>query len=114
MLDLGDGFYAFYAHMKPGCVQVRVRRRSRRPVLGSGNSGNGAAPHLHFHIMDTGSVLGSEGLPYVFRRMQLAGNIAASAIPDDLDGDFKRFLLATPQLRTKQFPLNLDVIDFER
>ena len=75
VLDLGNGFYAFYAHMKPGSVRVRVGQKvSTGTVLGLlGNSGNSTAPHLHFHIMDTASVLGSEGLPYVFRRMQAGG-----------------------------------------
>lgn len=116
VLDLGNGFYAFYAHMKPGSVRVRVGQKVRAgTVLGLlGNSGNSTAPHLHFHVMDSASVLGSEGLPYVFRNMKLAGNIPDSAIPDHWGGDFRRFLRSTPQPRTKQFPLNLDVINFGR
>ena len=76
VLDLGNGIYAFYAHMKPGSVRVRVGQKvGTGTVLGLlGNSGNSTAPHLHFHLMDSVSVLGSEGLPYVFQRMNLAGN----------------------------------------
>lgn len=115
VLDIGHGFFAFYAHMKPGSVRVRVGQKVRAgAVLGLlGNSGNSSAPHLHFHVMDTGSVLGSEGLPYVLRRFELAGNIPEAAVPDDLGGDFRRFLRATPEPRTGQFPLDLDVVNLQ-
>jgi murein DD-endopeptidase MepM/ murein hydrolase activator NlpD len=29
-----------------------------------GNSGNSSEPHLHFHLSDANSPLGSEGIPY--------------------------------------------------
>ena len=114
VLDIGNGYYAFYAHMKPGSVRMRLGQKVRAgTVLGLlGNSGNTSAPHLHFHIMDTASVLGSEGLPYVIDRFKFAGNIPEDAIPADLGGDFRRFLLPTSQFRKEQFPLDLDVIDF--
>lgn len=114
VLDIGHGFYAFYAHMKPGSVRVRVGQKVRAgTVLGRlGNSGNTSAPHLHFHIMDSASVLGSEGLPYVIDRFKFAGNIPDSAVPADMGGNFRRYLLPTSQFRKEQFPLEMDVIDF--
>ncbi|WP_191058117.1 M23 family metallopeptidase [Geminicoccus harenae] len=114
VLDIGNGYYAFYAHMQPGSVQVRVGQKIRAgTVLGLlGNSGNTSAPHLHFHIMDGESVLGSEGVPYVFDRFELAGNIPDAAVPADMGGNFSQFLRPTPQSRTEQFPLDTDVIDF--
>ena len=40
-------------------------------VLGlCGNSGNSDAPHLHFHIMNGPSVLGSRGLPMKFTNLK--------------------------------------------
>lgn len=67
VLDLGGGRYAFYAHLQPGTLKVKVGDRvTRGQVLGLvGNSGNSTEPHLHFHISDGVSPLGSEGLPYV-------------------------------------------------
>lgn len=66
VLDLGNGRYAFYAHLQPGSLKVKVGDRvTRGQVIGLvGNSGNSTEPHLHFHISDGVSPLGSEGLPY--------------------------------------------------
>ena len=67
-VDSGDGRYLFYAHMQPGNLRVKPGDEVRRgDVLGLlGNSGNSTEPHLHFHIGDADSLLGAEGLPYVF------------------------------------------------
>src|SRR5262245_38845217 len=67
ILDLGQGHYAFYAHLQPGSLRVKVGDKVRRgQVLGLvGNSGNSTEPHLHFHISDANSPLGSDGLPYL-------------------------------------------------
>ena len=53
--DLGNGNFAFYAHLKTGTVNVKPGDRlSTGQVLGSvGNTGNSSAPHLHFHVMST-------------------------------------------------------------
>jgi Peptidase family M23 len=66
VLDLGGGRFAFYAHLQPGTVRVKVGERVKSgQVLGLvGNSGNSTEPHLHFHISNGISPLGSEGLPY--------------------------------------------------
>ena len=67
VLDLGGGRYAFYGHMQPGSLRVKVGDRvTRGQVIGLvGNTGNSTEPHLHFHVADGVSPLGSEGLPYV-------------------------------------------------
>jgi hypothetical protein len=75
ILDLGEGRYAFYAHLQPGSLRVKPGDKVRRgQVLGLvGNSGNSTEPHLHFHISDSASPLASEGLPYVFESFELQG-----------------------------------------
>jgi murein DD-endopeptidase MepM/ murein hydrolase activator NlpD len=67
ILDLGNGFFAFYAHLQPGSMRVKAGDRVRRgQVLALlGNSGNSTEPHLHFHVSNANSPLGSEGVPYV-------------------------------------------------
>ena len=54
-------------------AQVPIRR----------NSGTPDAPHLHFHLIDSDSVFGGEGIPFVFERFELMG--AFEKINDNLD-----------------------------
>jgi murein DD-endopeptidase len=66
ILDIGQGRYAFYAHLQPASLRVKLGERvTRGQVVGLvGNSGNSTEPHLHFHLSDAPSPLGSEGIPY--------------------------------------------------
>jgi hypothetical protein len=68
--------YAFYAHFQPGSVRVRVGDHVRPGrVLGLlGNSGNSAAPHLHFGIHDGPDPATSASLPWVFGRYRYQGS----------------------------------------
>lgn len=75
ILDLGNGYFAFYAHLQPNSLRVKVGDKiTRGQVLALlGNSGNSDAPHLHFHITDGNSPLGAEGVPYVFELFEMQG-----------------------------------------
>ncbi|MGP4026486.1 M23 family metallopeptidase [Actinomadura sp. 3N407] len=68
VLDLGDGVYAVFAHVRRGSVRVKKGDRVRAgDVLGEvGNSGNSSEPHLHFHLMDRPRPLAAAGLPFAF------------------------------------------------
>jgi len=71
VLDLGGGRYAFYAHLQPGKLRVKMGDKVKRgQVIGLlGNSGNSTEPHLHFHLSEGVSPLGSEGLPYILESL---------------------------------------------
>jgi murein DD-endopeptidase MepM/ murein hydrolase activator NlpD len=73
ILDLGNGRFAFYAHLVPGSLRVKAGDRVRRgDVIGLlGNSGNSTAPHLHFHVSDRNAGLAAEGLPYAIDSWEL-------------------------------------------
>jgi murein DD-endopeptidase len=75
IIDIGGGKYAFYAHLQPGSLKVKVGDRVKRgQVIGLvGNSGNSTEPHLHFHISDGNSPLGSEGVPYRQESFEVVG-----------------------------------------
>jgi hypothetical protein len=77
ILDLGEGRYALYAHLKPGSITVREGDRvAQGQVIGElGNSGSSTGPHLHFHVMDGPSGLVADGLPYVFAEFELTGMV---------------------------------------
>jgi Peptidase family M23 len=79
IIDIGGGRYAFYAHLQPGSLRVKVGDRVRRgQVVGLvGNSGNSTEPHLHFHLSDGVSPLGAEGIPYGVDAFELVGRCRA-------------------------------------
>ena len=116
VLDIGGGYFAFYAHLQKNSVTVRVGDQVKKgAVLGKlGNSGNTSGPHLHFHIMTGPSVLGSDGVPYVIESFNLAGqiDIAAFEAAPDLTGNWGKGLLSKPERHEREFPLNLNIIDF--
>jgi murein DD-endopeptidase len=73
-LDLGDGRFAIYEHLKPGSIRVARGDRVRRgQVLASlGFTGDSTGPHLHFHVADHPSPLSGEGLPYEFDSFRIS------------------------------------------
>jgi hypothetical protein len=116
ILDLGGGVYAFYAHMQKNGVLVHVGDHvTRGQVLGKlGNTGNTSAPHLHFHLMNGPSALGSQGIPYAIDAFQFAGEVnkAQFDAATSLEGNWGSGLLSTPSPRQKQFPLDLNLVNF--
>ena len=105
-LDLGEGRFAFYAHLRPGTVAVRGGERvPRGQQIGElGNSGNSHGAHLHFHLMDGTSPLGSEGIPYVIDSFDLVGRCAR------LIAGCTR--LPTPETRRREMPLANEIVRF--
>jgi hypothetical protein len=116
ILKLGDGRFAFYAHLKPGSVTVRRGERVRAgQVIGeTGNSGSSTGPHLHFQVMDRPSALASNGVPYVFDRFELDGRsppldelLASDPVNDPVPIDRTS---AGP--RHDELPLGRDLVTF--
>jgi murein DD-endopeptidase MepM/ murein hydrolase activator NlpD len=105
IIDLGKGRYAFYAHLQPGRIPVKVGDKVKRgQVIGYvGNSGNSTEPHLHFHISDGNSPLGSDGLPYLFPAFEVQGK----------GWGWKPTTPAAPvEKRTNEMPLLDEVVRF--
>jgi murein DD-endopeptidase len=75
-LDLGDGRFAFYEHLKPGSLKVKPGQRVKRGevIAALGFTGDSTGPHLHFHVADANSPLGAEGVPFVFDRFEVLGS----------------------------------------
>jgi murein DD-endopeptidase MepM/ murein hydrolase activator NlpD len=89
VLDLGDGFFANYAHLQPGSVRVEPGDRVERgDVLGLvGNTGNSVAPHLHFHVMDRPSPLAAQGLPYLVDSFTVTAQSESTEAFDTAEAD---------------------------
>jgi Peptidase family M23 len=84
--NIGDGNYAFYAHLKTRSVKVRVGDQlTAGEVIGAlGNSGNTDAPHLHFQVMSTPDPLRSDGLPFLIDSFTLDNRLASQEALDPL------------------------------
>ncbi|GGZ24786.1 M23 family metallopeptidase [Streptomyces poonensis] len=66
VLDLGNGVYAAYAHVRRGSLIVREgdRLRAGQVLARCGNSGNSSEPHLHFQLMDGPDPDTARGIPF--------------------------------------------------
>ena len=105
ILDIGNGCYAFYAHLQPSSIRVKLGDKVHRgQVLGLvGNTGNSTEPHLHFHISNASSPLGSEGLPYLLPSFEVEGK-GWGWKPSDATG--------APEKRTMELPAEDEVVRF--
>jgi murein DD-endopeptidase len=105
ILNIGNGCYAFYAHLQPGSIRVKVGDKIHRgQILGLvGNTGNSTEPHLHFHISNASSPLGSEGLPYLFPSFEVEGK-GWGWKPSNATG--------TPERHTMEIPLENEIVRF--
>lgn len=97
VLDLGDGQFAYYAHLKPGSVRVKAGDRVKRGEwLGQiGNSGDARWPHLHFQVTAGPDILASEGLPFLIDRYRAK------------EGD------GAWQIRTREYPMGDIAVELE-
>ena len=75
VMYIGYGLYAFYAHMRPGTIKVKVGDHvNAGDIIGHvGNSGNSTEPHLHEHIINRPSFLAGQGVPYEFAHFEASG-----------------------------------------
>jgi hypothetical protein len=116
ILNLGDGRFAAYGHLQTGSVRVRVGQRVRRgQVLARvGNTGPSGGPHLHFQVSDGPQPLASDGLPFVFRRFSLAGEV--SNIDQFLTGAANADIRPVQRAarRRDELPLHASVVRFAR
>lgn len=106
IIDIGGGHYAFYAHLQPGSLRVKLGDRVRRgQVVGLvGNSGNSTEPHLHFHIGNGSSPLGAEGLPYSLASFEVVGS-GWEWKPSDVKGP--------AQVHKNEMPTENEVVNFQ-
>ncbi|MFD0415146.1 M23 family metallopeptidase [Streptomyces sp. NPDC127108] len=76
VLDLGEGTYAVYAHVRKGSLEVRTGDKVLAgQVLGQcGNSGNSTEPHVHFQLMDGPDLDTARGVPFRWRGVGVPAN----------------------------------------
>jgi murein DD-endopeptidase MepM/ murein hydrolase activator NlpD len=115
VVDIGDGAYAFYAHLQRGLKWNVGDYVGPGAIIGKlGNTGNSTAPHLHFHLMDGPSPLNANGIPYVLRNFSSAGFVRNSVVDTLEDG--KSAWIDTSALvgdHANQLPLDNQVVTFK-
>ncbi|WP_266168287.1 M23 family metallopeptidase [Dyella subtropica] len=111
-LDLGQGRYVFYEHLKPASIKVHLGDKVKRgQVIGLlGYTGSTTGPHLHLHVSDGKTPLDAEGLPYAFDAFDLLG---AYASPQAF-GDGQPWVPIREKIerRTAELPAPFSVVNF--
>ncbi|MFB7586751.1 M23 family metallopeptidase [Streptomyces sp. NPDC056169] len=84
VLDLGDGTYAMYAHLRRGSLAVRPGDRvvAGQELARCGNSGNSTEPHVHFQLMDGPDLDTARGVPFTWRGIGVPANGETFTAPD--------------------------------
>jgi hypothetical protein len=115
--DIGNGNFAFYAHLQTGSVKVKPGDHlTTGQVLGHvGNTGNSTGPHLHFHVMSTPDPLRADGLPFVIRSFRLTARVESMAAGLALEAGRPAQLQPgfTAGDEHNVSPLNLDVMTYD-
>lgn len=117
VIDLGNGNFAFYAHMIKGSVAVEAGDFvTRGQVIGLvGNTGNTIAPHLHFHMMSGPSTFGSDGVPYMIYEYELISRAASTEAFDKAEAEGTPLEIVpvnNPGIRKDDLPLDLSIVNF--
>ena len=113
VVALGNGNFAYYAHLRPGSIRVEEGDRVQvGQVLGLlGSSGNSNAPHLHFQLMDGPIPAGSNGVPYRFSDFTSEGTLT-NFVPVFALGARARVAPKPTGPRGEELPLDLEVVSF--
>ncbi|WP_329385576.1 M23 family metallopeptidase [Streptomyces sp. NBC_01716] len=86
VLDLGDGTYALYAHLKRGSVTVAAGDtvRAGQRIAACGNTGNSTEAHVHFQLMDGLDLDTARGIPFTWRGVGVPANGESFTPPEAL------------------------------
>jgi murein DD-endopeptidase len=111
VVHIGNNLYVFYAHMRPGSLEVKLGERVKAgQVLGRvGNSGSSTEPHLHMHIVDHPSFLAGNGVPYEIASFKASNSTTPLDKPHD-EMVFANFSVLKPF--HSDYPANNAAVNF--
>jgi hypothetical protein len=98
-IDLGNGHFAYYMHLKPESLRVKVGDRVYKgQILANiGGSGDAREPHLHFEVTTSPQLLLGEGIPYLIDSYRL---------------NFQK--KGYPGIHLHELPTDKEIVDFEK
>ena len=104
IVDIGNGVYALFAHLKQGSPTVKVGDKvTRGQIIGRlGNSGNTTEPHLHFQLTRTAGPLVGDNVPFEIDAFNYVGVFKETG---ELD-------TAAAGPRTNQLPMADSITDY--
>lgn len=115
-IDIGNDLYAFYGHLIPNSLKVKIGDTVKKgQVIGLlGNSGNSDAPHLHFHIeTKSNTYFGGEGMPYHIEEFRQLKNYSEQEIADLFNGNSISLDDLKPTKKSNELPIGYGLIEVE-
>lgn len=82
VIDHGNGEYSVLAHLRKGSLRVNVgdEVNAGTALAKVGNSGRSWTPHLHHHLQDGPEPGHADGIPIVYRDLEVDGRVAERAV----------------------------------
>lgn len=116
VLKIDERNYAFYGHLQPGSVRVKVGDHVHLgQELGRiGNSGSSDGPHLHFHVANGSDPLSGEGVPFLLTSFKLLEELDVATWETMLVENLSWKMPADrqPEQRREEMPLGEAIIEF--
>ena len=102
MLQIAPNVFAWYAHLQPGSLRVKVGDvvKAGAPLAKLGNTGPSLGPHLHFGVLDRPDPVTGRSLPFVLDSYTLVGTVDFATS----EGDHLVITPAGRQIRS-EYPL---------
>jgi biotin carboxyl carrier protein len=112
IVAMGNGYFSFYAHLQTNSIRVKRGDQVRvgQVLALLGNSGNSDSPHVHFHVCDANSPLGSEGMPYVVDFFEMQGVLPSKKLL--VEGGWKQQGGPAVDNRRREIPIENAIVRF--
>ena len=88
VLDIGNGHYVMYAHMRKDSIKFKPGDKVKRgeQIGNVGSTGNSYGAHLHMHVTSNPGLLGADGVPYLLDSFEVIGEMKNLEKYDEVEG----------------------------
>jgi hypothetical protein len=116
VIDIGNNLYAFYGHLIPNSLKVKIGDPVKKgQVIGLlGNSGNSDAPHLHFHLESkSNAYFGGEGMPYHIKEFTQLNDYSAEGVLELFHSNRVPLDSLKPTKKNNELPIGYGLIEIK-